>query len=394
MRPSPLGASRALARPGRPLSLLLPALLVLMLTARPGVRAQATIDNNFGELYKVGPETEECLNDAGADCSGSTGAELNSCLCRRDRFALESARCIARVSPDDLDGVYFRMRSNCLETGGFTLVVDQDEWDSAAEAATATTSSTSTSSPTSTSAGTSTTPTATRADDDDDTTSTAGPTSGTGLGTTAATSTPSAAAAAGGLDTGGKIGVGVAVAVGAILLAAGVFIWLKWRKRQREGPRYADRDAHIMEASDMVRTYPPSQAGAGGAMGAGMYRKPPVGTASTSTSPADQPSPDLRGGSGGGGGGGHWMPGAHPYHPHQQHYAYPDHPSIAELGDGSDVTSHALSARDSARYSELPGGQSPLYPPPSSPSPVSPGPNTSPPLLGPHNGHDPRRGGH
>lgn len=381
MGPSALGASGALWRP-------LLALGLLLLAARPGARAQATIDNNFGALYGVGPATEYCLDKASSDCSGSTGPELNSCLCRRDRFALESARCIARVSPGDLDDVYFQMRANCLETGGFTLVVDQAAWVSAAEAATATTtSSTTTSSPEpSTAPPARTTADSTATPTTADAAPTARPPTDTGRATMAAPSTPSAtaaAAAAAGLDTGVKIGVGVGVAVGAILLTAGVVIWLKWRRRQRAGPRYADRDAHIMEASDMVRTYPPPQAGPGeGPMGAGMYHKPPVGTASSSASPLGQPSPELRGGAGGG----HWMPAAQPFHPHQQQYTYPDHPSIAELGDGSDVTSHALSARNSARYSELPGGQSPLYPPPSSPSPVSPGPNTSPPLHSSHGG--------
>ncbi|KAI1346574.1 hypothetical protein F5Y01DRAFT_19287 [Xylaria sp. FL0043] len=177
-----------------------PAPLLLVLLLQTGSSSSA-VGNDFS-AYPVG--SQSCLytsaDDAGC-VSGSTGADLNNCLCKnKNNFIYNTAGCVARESPSDLDAVYETLSSNCAGTG-VTLSVSEKAFLAAAAAATQTTS---TPSPTSSSTTTSTTP---------------GPTNSSSAGN--------------GLSTGTRIGIGLGVGFGVIAAAlAAWFIWAYQRRRR------------------------------------------------------------------------------------------------------------------------------------------------------------------
>lgn len=85
--------------------LALPASLLfsILLQARTSV---AQLKNDFTS-YPQG--SQSCLDNAAnaTTCSGSTGQELNQCLCRNQgNFIYNTAECVAKQSPKDLDAVY------------------------------------------------------------------------------------------------------------------------------------------------------------------------------------------------------------------------------------------------------------------------------------------------
>ncbi|KAI1364189.1 hypothetical protein F5Y08DRAFT_220457 [Xylaria arbuscula] len=185
----------------------LPTPLLLVLLLQTG-SSFAVVYNDFSPY----PESSQsCLYDSADDAgckSGSTGADLNNCLCKnKNDFIYNSARCIARESPSDLEAVYETLKSNCEGTG-VTLSVSKNAFLAAANAATQTTSI-----PTSTAASTQTT--------------------SIPASTTASTSTisPGAQNIDNGLSTGTKIGIGVGVGFGAI--AAGLAAWFIWAYQRR-----------------------------------------------------------------------------------------------------------------------------------------------------------------
>ncbi|KAI0016704.1 hypothetical protein F4780DRAFT_668373 [Xylariomycetidae sp. FL0641] len=186
-----------------------PTLLVglLLQTAPMVVRA---LDNDFS-AYPEG--SQDCLYQSAdeSQCSGNTGHELNACLCsNQGNFIYDSASCIAKQSPSDLDTVYSTLKNNCEGTGDI-IVVSRNAFLDQAEAATKTTSSTT---PTSSTSATNTATT-------------------TGSGPTAtSTDNPSSD-----ISTSAKIGLGVGIGFGAIAL--GLLGWFVFtysrRRRSRRG---------------------------------------------------------------------------------------------------------------------------------------------------------------
>lgn len=200
--------------PRRSPSALLAAWLCLNLAARAGA-----LENDFSS-YPSG--AQRCLTQSadGSKCSGSTGAQLNACLCtNKGNFVYNTASCVARDSPADLDAVYSTLETNCAGTG-VTLTVSRDAFMAKAKAATAATTTsakpTKTKSPTATTDdGGSSTPATTTSDEE--------PNSST---------TGSAIADKGTWSSTAKVGVGVGIGVG---LSAIVLLAVLLCKRYRRG---------------------------------------------------------------------------------------------------------------------------------------------------------------
>ncbi|KAI0439580.1 hypothetical protein F4803DRAFT_31348 [Xylaria telfairii] len=191
-------------------TLLLPSPLLFVLLLQTG--CSLAVDNDFSS-YPEG--SQSCLYDSADDAgckSADSGAELNQCLCKnRNNFVYNTASCVAKKSPSDVDAVYETLSSNCAGTG-VTLSVSKQAFLAAAAAATQTTS---TPTPTTTDSSTSSTPTNSDQTPVDN-----------------------------GLSTGTKIGIGVGVGFGVVALAlAAWFIWAYQRRR-----RFA-QSVHSNEAS-------------------------------------------------------------------------------------------------------------------------------------------------
>ncbi|KAI0834967.1 hypothetical protein F5Y06DRAFT_277670 [Hypoxylon sp. FL0890] len=206
--------------------LALPTSLLLSITLQ--TRISAALDNDFS-AYPQG--SQQCLNDAAdqSKCTGNTGQQLNECLCtNQGNFIYNTASCVAKSSPGDLNAVYDTMSNNCAGTG-VTIAVSKDAFLSQAAAATSTTlsatpTSTSTSTSSSTSASTSTTTS----------TSTGSPTS---TSSSSPTPTNTAAAASSGISTSAKIGLGVGISFGAIALGLLGWFVFAYSRRRRSQPR-------------------------------------------------------------------------------------------------------------------------------------------------------------
>ncbi|KAI0971086.1 hypothetical protein F4678DRAFT_92099 [Xylaria arbuscula] len=205
----------------------LPAPLLFILLLQTG--SSSAVGNDFS-AYPEG--AQPCLYSSadGAGCkSGATGADLNNCLCKNENnFIYNTATCVAKEDPSDLNAVYETLSSNCAGTG-VTLSVSENAFLAAAAAATQTTSTPSPS-PTTTSTSTSITP---------------GPTNSSLVDN--------------GLSTGAKIGIGVGVGFGGIALAlAAWFIWVYQRRR---------RSAHSVRSDER----PGEGAGSSYERGTGVY---------------------------------------------------------------------------------------------------------------------------
>ncbi|OTA61938.1 hypothetical protein K449DRAFT_382607 [Hypoxylon sp. EC38] len=207
--------------------LALPTSLFLSITLHTHI--STALDNDFS-AYPQG--SQQCLNDAAdqSKCSGNTGQELNQCLCRNQgNFIYNTASCVAKSSPGDLNAVYDTMQNNCAGTG-VTIAVSKDAFLSQAAAATSTTSGSPTSTPTSTSISTPT----------DSSTST----------TSTPSTTASAEAASSGISTSAKIGLGVGTSFGAIALGLlGWFVWAYSRRRRRSQSHAPNSPDHDVELS-------------------------------------------------------------------------------------------------------------------------------------------------
>ncbi|KAI2630968.1 hypothetical protein GGR54DRAFT_178898 [Hypoxylon sp. NC1633] len=200
--------------PALPASLLFSILLLLQARAATAA-ASKEIVNDFS-AYPQG--SQQCLTDAAnqSQCTGDTGQEMNECLCsNQGNFVYNTAQCVARQSPADLETVYDTMQNNCAGTG-VTIAVSKDAFMSQARAATATTSST--------------TATATTSS----TSSTTGTTSGTTT-TQSASATATSTTANTGIPTATKIGLGVGIVFGA--LALGLLAWFVWAYSRRRHQR-------------------------------------------------------------------------------------------------------------------------------------------------------------
>ncbi|RWA14214.1 hypothetical protein EKO27_g901 [Xylaria grammica] len=199
-------------------TVLLPAPLLFALLLQTG--SSLAVDNDFS-AYPEG--AQPCLYEAAdaAGCSsGPSGAELNQCLCKnRNNFVYNTASCVARESPSDVNAVYETLSSNCAGTR-VTLSVSKQAFLAAAAAATSTSVPTSTSTPT----------------------------------TPSSPDSPGQSADSG-LSTGTKIGVGVGVGFGVIAVAlAAWFIWAYQRRR---------RSTHSVHSNNVSGEAGPSYGGAG-----------------------------------------------------------------------------------------------------------------------------------
>ncbi|KAI1124362.1 hypothetical protein F5Y10DRAFT_249642 [Nemania abortiva] len=189
----------------RMLRLPAPLLFVLLLQTSSSV----AVDNDFSS-YPEG--SQQCLYDSASEAgctSGSSGAELNQCLCKnKNNFVYNTASCIAKTSPSDADAVYETLSSNCAGTG-VTLSVPKQAFLAAATQTTSIASSTATATATAT------------------TSSTTAPT------TTSSTDSAGQASGDNALSTGTKIAIGVGVGFGTVAAAlAAWFIWAYQRRRR------------------------------------------------------------------------------------------------------------------------------------------------------------------
>ncbi|KAI1743756.1 hypothetical protein F4680DRAFT_319234 [Xylaria scruposa] len=212
---------------------LLPTPLLFVLLLQTG--SSLAVDNDFSAYPEA---SQSCLYDSAdeAGChSADSGAELNQCLCKnRNNFVYNTASCVAKESPSDLDAVYETLSSNCAGTG-VTLSVPKNAFLAAAAAATQTTSPI---------------PTPTNTD------------SSPSLDTENPDQTPSDS----GLSTGTKIGIGVGVGFGVIAAAlAAWFIWAYQRKR---------RFAQSVHSNDISGGGAGSEYGGAGGSGFGIANQP------------------------------------------------------------------------------------------------------------------------
>lgn len=183
----------------------------------------AALSNDFSS-YPSG--SQDCLTKAAdrSKCSGSTGQQLNECLCtNKGNFVYNTATCVAKKSPSDLDAVYATLQTNCAGTG-VTLNVSQDAFMAKAAAATAVT--TTSAKPTKTTgAGTTTMTTGSDGSTTTTTDDPANPRPTNDSTTTADKSSWSSTA---------KVGVGVGIGVGAsALILVAALLWRRYRRRQQ-----------------------------------------------------------------------------------------------------------------------------------------------------------------
>ncbi|OTB20574.1 hypothetical protein K445DRAFT_313040 [Daldinia sp. EC12] len=192
-------------------SLTLPASLLLGIALQ--AHGSSALDNDFSAYPE---DSQQCLTDAANDtpCSGNTGNEINRCLCsNKGNFIYNTAECVAKKSPSDLNAVYDTMENNCAGTG-VTIAVSKQAFLSQAAAATETTSSPT---PTSTS---SSSPSSTDSPE-------ASPTTSNSPSETSSSSSNSA------LSQGAKIGLGVGIGFGAVALGLlGWFVFMYSRRRK------------------------------------------------------------------------------------------------------------------------------------------------------------------
>ncbi|KAI1113221.1 hypothetical protein F5Y14DRAFT_228087 [Nemania sp. NC0429] len=252
----------------RTLLIPVPLLSLLLLQTTPSLG----LTNDFSS-YPEG--SQPCLYDSAdeAGCSsGSTGAELNQCLCKNhNNFVYNAAACIARKSPSDANAVYETLSSNCAGTG-VTLSVPKQAFLAAASQ----TTSTSTSTPTSSST---TSPSSS---------STSSPTTTSPPGSPDQTSTDN------GLSTGAKIGIGLGVGFGVVAAAlAAWFIWAYHRRRRSgqslhsddisggggPGPSYGGAGAFAMASSGSRHEYAQDNTQHGAVELASAAWQPPAGYA-------------------------------------------------------------------------------------------------------------------
>ncbi|KAI1661704.1 hypothetical protein F4813DRAFT_345479 [Daldinia decipiens] len=201
--------------------LTLPTSLLLSIALQTQV--SLAIVNDFSAYPE---DSQQCLNDAAdaSKCTGNTGNEMNRCLCaNKGNFIYNTAECVAKESPADLNAVYDTMEFNCAGTG-VTIAVSKQAFLSQAAAATAT-ATTSSATPTSTSP-TSTLPTS------------ASPTSASDSPTASPTSSDSPSGGST-LSSGAKLGLGVGIGFGSAALGLLGWFVFAYSRRRRADPAAA-----------------------------------------------------------------------------------------------------------------------------------------------------------
>ncbi|KAH7161730.1 hypothetical protein EDB81DRAFT_352662 [Dactylonectria macrodidyma] len=108
---------------------LWPCLALCLALAPVSTLSAATNDFSF-----YPDNAENCLNESAdsAACTGETNQELNDCLCgNTNDFVTNTAKCLGKEDPDDVDQVYTIMESAC-NTSNSTFTVTEAEWKAAA----------------------------------------------------------------------------------------------------------------------------------------------------------------------------------------------------------------------------------------------------------------------
>ncbi|KAI1849472.1 hypothetical protein JX266_004967 [Neoarthrinium moseri] len=207
-------------------------LLAVLLSTLPG-RTRA-LENDFS-AYPSG--SQACLTTSAdaSGCTGDTGQQLNSCLCKNGgNFIYATAECVAKSSASDLKTVYAMLQSNCAGTG-ITIAVSEEAFLAQAAAATSTTTST-TMRTTTTAAPTTTTGTTGTSTTDFRTEAATTTTTMTTTTSSSSAAGPTSTGTADPLSTGAKIGIGAGIGLGsAAVVLAGVFIWVYHRRRRQGG---------------------------------------------------------------------------------------------------------------------------------------------------------------
>ncbi|KAI1807905.1 hypothetical protein F4811DRAFT_374563 [Daldinia bambusicola] len=227
--------------------LTLPASVLL------GVALQAPGSSALENDFSAYPEgSQQCLTDAANDttCSGNTGSEINKCLCsNKGNFIYNTAECVARKSPADLNAVYDTMENNCAGTG-VTIAVSKQAFLSQAAAATQTASSA--------------TPTSTSPSSSSSGSSAASPTTSTSPSESSSSSSSS-------LSQGAKIGLGVGIGFGGVALGLlGWFVFMYSRRRKSPGAASSSSGPNSPYQHDVELS--PS----GGGNGSSMYHPSPL----------------------------------------------------------------------------------------------------------------------
>lgn len=204
-------------------------LLLLLTATRPSI---AAFKNDFSD-YPSGTQT--CLTNASnnSGCTGDTSAQMNLCLCSNGgKFVTNSAKCIARQDSADMASTWVRTKPG--KTSGLAQNADTVTLQEIMELH-CSDSNTPLSVPKAqwmgyqSSVSTSSTATAT-------TTSTSTSTSGRQTATVTSTPSPNPDgnnSGNSGLSSGAKIGIiAGSAAVGVALLAAALFLCIRYRKRR------------------------------------------------------------------------------------------------------------------------------------------------------------------
>ncbi|KAM5356829.1 hypothetical protein ACJ41O_003475 [Fusarium nematophilum] len=228
--------------------------ITLFLLLAPVVHGADKVENNFG-FYPKG--AQKCLEDSSkaAGCtSGDSISALNTCLCgNNNNFIINSAKCIGDESPGDVDTTYDTMEQACGTSETPISVKKKAFQDAAAEGQASTTTATDSET------------TATSATESSETAQVTTTTGGKTI-TVVPTSDNSDSGKNkdkdddGGLSTGATIGIGVGAAVvGAIAVGAGVFFFMRRRKKNAEEshPMLPNYEANHEYTGST--TYPPTE---------------------------------------------------------------------------------------------------------------------------------------
>lgn len=229
--------------------------LVLLLLST----SAAAITNDFS-AYPSG--SQDCLTQSAdaSGCTGDTGTEMNSCLCKNGgNFIYNTASCVAEQSPSDLETVYATLENNCAGTG-VTISVGEAAFLAQASAATSSASATATATSTSTSSQT---------------------------GTSTSSAATASSTASSGLSSGAKIGIGAGIGVAVVGLALiAAFVWW-YRRRSNNRNQKAAGDGNGAYAAANMSPAGPHETTAYAGAGYGQYnhQHPPPSSQYASTHP-------------------------------------------------------------------------------------------------------------
>lgn len=164
-----------------------------------------TLADRFPNDFTVYPKgAQACLNtaDRNSGCNGETVPTMNACLCADGGgFVTDSAKCIGRSSPDDLETTYTMLQVNC-DGSKTSMDISKDDWMKLGEEAQETSTPSATPTPTETGK-----PTNTPDPEDEDKQD------------------------QGGLSSGAKIGIAVGGTLLGVGIVAGLALFLYRRKK-------------------------------------------------------------------------------------------------------------------------------------------------------------------